>query len=501
MAKNPVTFIKNSLKKMVGESTIPLKEQLAYAGGTFGNSMGQDLVGTFLTLFMAKYMGIEMVWITALTVVAKVVNVLADPVVGTILDRGIGRNPKNLIRPFLLLSPLPLSITSILLFVIPARNMAFRIVWVFVFYLIYNVADNFYDISLSAMSVRMCKDPKDRKNFYTLAEFASSLGITLPGGVIPIFISMYSNDFVAQQNIYLIGALVFGIPGLITMLIPGFVLKERNPFVKIKKPKVALNAKALLNNRPLIVIIISDTIESIRKICYGALAFFYLETLNAFWLSTVIGAASVTLTYIGILLVPIIGNKLSSRNMIAFGYLFSTACYALLLVTGYKFLWLVGFLVAISGFPNGIMRSAKKILLADSTEYMEWKTWKKYGTPVRSDAMVFALLSMNSRLNGLWSGLLLPVCMTLIGYVSAQIVDGVTIEVTQSEATKHAIFYLVAVPGVVGNLLPGLIMFLDNYTGKRKEAILAELKELHEARNREQNQVSEVPAETEAAGV
>lgn len=481
--KNPFIKIKNSIKKMTNNPSLTLKEQLGYASGRFGNEMGQDVVGTFLTLFLMKYVGIEAGFLTVLMIVARVINILVDPVAGAVLDRGVGKNSRNLTKPFLLLTPFPIAVTSILLFIVPAQSMTFRIVWVFVFYMIYNIADNFYDMSLSAMSVRMCKDPKDRKNFYALAEFAACLGNTLPGGLIPIFISMYKTDFGAQQSIYLIGSIVFAVLGLATMIVPYFTYKEKYPNLSIKKPKVSLNSKALFLNRPLIVIIITEQFDAIRKICYGALAFFYLETLGAFWLSTVVGAGSVFLTYIGILLVPVIGNKLSSRNMVSYSYLYSGFCFLILLLVGYKSLLVVGILIAISGFPNGMMRSAKKILLADSTEYMEWKTWKKLGTPVRSDAMVFALHSMSLRINGLWSSVLLPLGLTIIGYVSAQIVNGVTIEVTQSAKTLNGIFYLVAIPGFLGNLIPGLIMLFDNYTGNRKDAILTELAQLHADRD------------------
>lgn len=483
---NPFTKLKNSIKKMATNPSFTLKEQFGYASGRFGNEMGQDLVGSFMTLFLAKYVGIEVAMIMLLSTVAKILNVLGDPVAGAILDRGLRKNGKSIIKPFLLLTPLPIAITSVLLFIIPAQSMTFRIVWVFCFYLIYVITDNFYDMSLSTMSIRMCKNPKDRKNFYSLAELATSLGNTLPGGLIPIFISMYKNDFRAQGYVYLIGAIIFAVLGLAGMLVPYFTLKERNPTLSIKKPHVTLNAKALILNKPLLCISATEITESIRRICYGALAFFYLETLNAFWLSTVVGSVSVVLNYVGILLVPILGNKISSRNMIVSGYLYSGTCYLLLLLIGYQYVWLVGVLIAISGFPNGLMRSAKKILIADSTEYMEWKTWKKYGTPVRSDGMVFALHSMSCRFNSLIASVLFPLSLTIIGYVSATVVGNETIETVQTPETLRKIFYLVTVPGVLGNYLPGLIMLFNKYTGKRKESILAELAQMHadeDARN------------------
>lgn len=49
------------------------------------------------------------------------------------------------------------------------------------------------------------------------------------------------------------------------------------------------------------------------------------------------------------------------------------------------------------------------------------------------------------------------------------------VEAVQTPETLHGIFLLVAVPGIIGNLIPGIIMMFDNFTGKRKEKIMAEL--------------------------
>ena len=54
-------------------------------------------------------------------------------------------------------------------------------------------------------------------------------------------------------------------------------------------------------------------------------------------------------------------------------------------------------------------------------------------------------------------------------------VNGEMVEAVQTPETLHGIFLLVVIPGIIGNLLPGIIMMFDNFTGKRKEKIMAEL--------------------------
>ena len=44
---------------------------------------------------------------------------------------------------------------------------------------------------------------------------------------------------------------------------------------------------------------------------------------------------------------------------------------------------------------------------------------------------------------------------------------------------------MIPISGLVGNIVPGIIMSFDNYTGKRKEKILEELYEMRAKRQAE----------------
>ena len=184
---------------------------------------------------------------------------------------------------------------------------------------------------------------------------------------------------------------------------------------------------------------------------------------------------SSALSYAGLFSVPFIGRKLSSRDIVVAGYMLTGICYILLAIMGYGNLWVVGILIAIGGLPNAGMSAAKRVLLADSTDYMEWKSYKKYGVAQRNEGMVFAFSTMVSRIADLWKELLVNGGLALIGYQSAQKVGDQMVEAVQTPETLHGIFLLVVIPGIIGNLIPGIIMMFDNFTGKRKEKIMAEL--------------------------
>ncbi len=474
-----MSSIKEKFNELKNNPDVSLKEVVGFASGQFGNAMGQDSVGTYSEQFMYDYMGLSTNSVLALKSVTKGVNIITAPLVGMLLDRN--SSGKGNAKRFMAASALPLTISSVMLFCVPSDSMVFRICWAFLFYLTFNIADTFFDVSLMTLSARMTTNVNARKNFYTIANFASSLGSMLPGWILPIVIDLQKDNYNAERTAYLLIAVIFGILGFLTMLVPCLTLRERVILSPPEKEKtVKINLKLILQNRPLLLLCASQVVDSIRQVCYNALPFFYKQTLNQFSMKSYVEVASGTLSYIGLASVPFIGKKMNSRDIISFGYLFTGLCYILLAVFGYENKIIVGILIALGGFPNYAMGAARKILLADSTDYMEWKSYKKYGIAMRNEGMVFSFNTMTNRISELWKDLIINFGLKLIGYKSATVVNGQSIEAVQSPRTLKGIFLLVVIPGIVGNILPGLLLRFDNFTGKRRSAILKELEEIRQ---------------------
>ena len=466
--------LKDKLQKFMENPDVAFKEQVGYVSGVFGNCMGQDSVSTYTDQFMYDYMGLKSGHVVAMKSTTTAANILIAPIVGAMLDNN--RSGKGNARSFMMASAIPFTLASVLLFVVPSGSLMFNVIWSFVLYLTFNIADTFYDVALSTLSVRMTPNAKSRKNFYTVAQVASTLGSMFPGWLVPIIIEAMDSDYNSEKWAFFTVALLFGILGLFTMLVPCMTLKERNIVLPPRDDKkVKIDYKLILLNRPLLLLCLANCVESVRRVCYNSLPFFYKQTLGRFGMKTYVEMGSSALSYAGLFSVPFIGKKLSSRDIVVAGYMHTAVCYILLAIFGYKNLWIVGILIALGGLPNAGMSAAKRVLLADSTDYMEWKSYQKYGVAQRNEGMVFAFSTMVSRIADLWKELLVNGGLALIGYQSAQNIGGQMVEAVQTPETLHGIFLLVAVPGIIGNLIPGIIMMFDNFTGKRKEKIMAEL--------------------------
>lgn len=466
--------LKEKFLEIKNSPDVDFKEQVGYVSGVFGNCMGQDSVSTYTDQFMYDYMGLESKHLVAMKTATTGINIVIAPIVGALLDGN--RSGKGNARSFMMASAIPFTLSSILLFLVPSASQMFNVIWSIILYLTFNIADTFFDVALSTLSVRMTPNAKSRKTFYTIAQVASTLGSMLPGGLVPVIIDLMGDDYSKEKWAFFSVALFFGILGLFTMLVPCLTLKEKNLVLPPKDNKrTNIDFRLIALNRPLLLLCLCNVIDSVRQVCYNSLPFFYKQTLNNYGMKTYVEVASSTLSYCGLASVPFVGKKLSSRDIVVAGYMHTGICYTLLSIFGYKHLWIVGILIALGGLPNAAMSAAKRILLADSTDYMEWKSYQKYGIASRNEGMVFAFSTMVSRISALWKELLINGGLSLIGYKSAQNVNGVMVEAVQTPKTLHGIFLLVVVPGIIGNLLPGIIMMFDNFTGKRKEKIMSEL--------------------------
>ena len=82
----------------------------------------------------------------------------------------------------------------------------------------------------------------------------------------------------------------------------------------------------------------------------------------------------------------------------------------------------------------------------------------------------------------------LPIGLGMIGYHVAQSSSEFII---QSDATKQGLFYLVTLAPLAGSTLAIIPMLFDNFYGKKREQIFAELEARREAAEAEEKKIEE----------
>ena len=486
--------LKEKLMAIKNNPSFTVKEQLGYSGGIFGNTMGQDCVYTYSSKFNRDFQMIDAGKLTLLETVSAVFSFLIPPIAGPILDRPTLPGKRSTAKTILRYTPIPFALTSLLLFVVPSGSPLINLIWAFIFTILFETVDAFFDMAMTTISLRMTTNAKDRKNFYTIASLAGSLGSMLPGWLLPIVVERFS-DINGQKWAHFFVALFFCILGVSVMHAPYFTLNEKvNVTPKEGEEKVTWNRKkisAILHNKPFMIAMLASVFETIRKVTYDLLPDLYRETFDNYGMKAFIDMISGSLSYVGLFLVPIIGNYVSGRSMLVGGHLYSTAFYTAIALFGAKFdlprvrkwRYLVGVLIGLSGMPNSGMDAARKIIVADSTDYMEWYSEKHLGEAIRSDGLLVAAQSIVGQLNKLIRVNVKNLSLMAIGYQSGKKdAAGNTIKVVQSESTLKGIYFVVALCVAIGKLLPAVMYVLDRLTGRRSAEILQELDAMRQQR-------------------
>ncbi len=468
-----------------------VKEQLGYAGGIFGNAMGQDSIDTFDDIFIRTYMFAEKDFylITIIENILMFLGFITPPVAGSILDTPARPGKKTPSKILTGTMPLPFTIASLLLFIVPSSNPTRNFIWFLVFKLIFKTVDTFYDLSLNTLSLRMTNNANDRKNFYTVATLAASLGSMCPGWVIPVIVET-SEDPTRQKQLYFICAFIFGVLGLATMLAPYFTLEEKLKVVK-KPEKAAIvwdrqTISTLLHCRSFIILELATFFEQIRQLSYKLLNYMYRDVFGLYKMKVAIDAVSGVLSYVGLGAVPILGRKFSARTILCGGFAYTGFFYALMAMFAVKFnvnkirkyKWLIGVMIGLAGMPNNAISASKKIIVGDATDYMEWYSEKTFGTPIRSEGLVSAAQSVFGNVFNLIRTNFYNIAFQKIGYKSASSGEAVT----QTTGALKGIFLMFTLCGVVGNFLASGSYLFDNYTGRNKDGILKELEKMREVR-------------------
>ena len=484
----------------VPNPSFTLKEQLGYCGGIFGNCMGQDSTGEFSDKFFRKFMKIRAEHITLYGNISMAVGLLVTAISGYLLDTPTRPGRPTPTKVITGVTPIPFAVSSMLLFVVPTGDPVKNFIWMLVFNLMFGVSDSFYDSSLSTLSLRMTNNAQDRKNFYTVGTLASALGSMLPGWLIPILVGG-TDDVTQQKNYYFYAALVFCVVGVGLMYAPFFTLNEKIRVTsRPEKSKLAWDKETMtsvLHNRTFIITEIATFFEQIRQMSYKLLPYIYEDVFADFRLKAIMDIVSGSLSYAGLAAVPILGKRFSARTVLSGGFAYTGFFYALMGLLGIGFTSdkmhrrrvIVGTLIGLAGMPNNAISASKKVMVGDSTDFMEWYAVKRFGRPIHAEGFITATQSFLGTVFNVIRTNIYNIIFGKLGYLpNTTDENGKEVQAVQSEKTLRGIYLMFILFGVIGNFLAALTYRFDTYTGARKERIYAELTQMREERALQQGE-------------
>lgn len=482
---------------------LTVKERVCFTLGAFGRSGIYTLMTMFTLVFFQNGAKLSLEQGTTIILIGRIFDALNDPLMGMIVDKTKSKWGK--MRPYLLFAPVPIAVCTVLLFTAPfEEGSTAAFVWALVTYILWGVAFTIQDVPFWGLSSVITPLESERTSFISTARLGSTFGGILPALLVPI---LYQSNLGYNKGFF-VGALIFSMLGCGLSILIFFVSKERVPKTELS-PTFKETFHVLAQDKLLIIVIFSAILGSTMVIANQCADYIgnYLVIQNYTDFSKIFDAAGnilpgvdakaaydfwiprgtivTTLTVaIGVGMVPamavfpLLRKKFSLKQIYIgsalFGLVAHLLCYLVLSqdVTQIN-LYLLWIFLFFMGFPLGIYNVITYALIADSVDYLEWKTGKRH------EGVCFSFQTFLSKVN---AAVATFVFGQILGKTDFQAVDKSLVDVAgrqiffeQSVETQKVLLALVTIVPAVGFLLTIIPMFFNDYTGKTKENAQKEL--------------------------
>lgn len=442
---------------------VGVKETLIYGFANGGQCMSYTFMSSWLVYFFVSVFKIAPEAVSFMIFVVGIWDTINDPLMGSIIDRTRTRFGK--LRPWLLIVPIPLALATVMLFSGPELladepvNSIKRIVYMYVSYIIWELFYTIGDVPFWGLSASISPNPKERTAAITSARFISSILGGLPGIVISPLIDLAKDGKidVPLHTMFFIMGLVVSIVGMAIFSLAGIFVKERVVSLS-DEPKFTDSMRFLFKNKPLVMIILSNVLGALGGIGGIFSTYYYIDVLGSATVSLFIGIPGTVVGFISYLMIPYFKKRWDNRQIMILTGLYTAAIPIAVYFVGIKFasnMWVIAPVLALQGALTGIVSAIRMVvpteMIADTVDYMEWKTGK------RNEGMAFSVLTFVGKLSGSIQKSIGTALLgaSFVGYVIVQGVD----HVPQSDATKAWIWaFFTIIPAVLGLL--GIVPYL-----------------------------------------
>ena len=449
--------------KVKSKNVTNKEKWLGYLIGPIGALLLNAILGTYLNVYYTDVLKLTTIWgglfLTIFPLVSKIIDAATNVLMGYIIDRTKTKQGKA--RPWLLVSAPFLTVTGILLFVVPSGNLTLQVIWViFSYNLFYSFAFTIYTMAHSLMVPLSTRNTVQRGG---LSVFNQISTIMISGIVVALIFPMAIMPIVGVDKtswIILMG-IISGLALPLT-LIEYYFTKERITEEKSgeeeKKVPFLLQLKAIFTDKCVILLIIYFLIYTIGTTFKNIALVYYcnyvLGTYNDGITQTLVSVLGGIPMGIGIFAVWPLAKKFGKKNVTMIGFLIyavgSAICW---MQPNNLILVLVGqFIKNIGGLPCAYVFMA---LFADALDGIEWRTG------FRADGMAMSIYSIITVVVvGICTGLF-NLFLASYGYVApitvGDLQSGTSIAGLTTQLTSEQINDLIA-----NNKLDASIAFVQN---------------------------------------
>lgn len=398
--KKVLTWSFPAAEKDIGEFSV--RERNIFSIGMFGQNLIYAMVGTYLSVFYSSVIFVPAAALLIITVVSRIWDAVNDLLMGTVVDKTNTRWGKC--RPYLKYVPVPIAIMTVVMF-IPVKGLSDipKIIFVIFTWLGWEFLYTLGDIPLWGMTSLMTADAEKRTNLVSCARIIGGISAVIavifepvvnifatkdigwfPGAVEKVGYSYYS-----YQQGYFFAVLVFAVIGGLLFKLPFIFSRERvKPVIEKNDVTFKKSVKLFIANRFFIRTILSNILGCTRNLLMSAGIFFCMWVLAnggnyTPWLIA-LGGPFLVGTYCAMALSNFFGKKLGKIKTLKLTSYLCVIPYIVMFAVIQLFgigTWqivIMGVCLFFAGWGAGFPSVYNTTMIADSIDYMEWKTGARY---------------------------------------------------------------------------------------------------------------------------
>jgi len=427
---------------------IRVREKVSYALGDVGSNLIYAPATTFVLFYLTNVAGIGAAIAGTILLVGQLLNGITDIIIGILIDKTKTRWGKT--RPWVLLSSVPLAVSFVLLFSVPAGfSETGKVVWTFIMYtLVMAVFFTASNVAYSALLSVLTPNSKTRVTLTTFRFFAAIVTTLAVNYVTLPLVEMLGGG----QTGWSTTAVIFGVISVLTLVIVFTGTRERVAPVderdnSARQPLRSLIGVVLRNKYfyfaagLFVLFYLTSGIGSATAVYYATSI---LNDPSAIGTLSLVQFAPVLL---GIGFMPAVIGRFGKRRTFLIGTSVMLLGSLVPLIDPENFaLILVGlFIRGLGGVPFAAGMFA---IVADVVDYGEWKY------RVRADGLVYSSVVIGQKFGAGFGTAVVGWVLALGAYDAAA--------TTQAPSAVQAIYALFIYIPVALIVLTGILVFFFN---------------------------------------
>lgn len=457
---------------------LTVKDFLCYGFGGLGQNIIYNLMSGYLLIFYTDVFKIPASAVGTMFLIAKIWDAVNDPIMGTFADKTRTRWGK--MRPYLFISPIPIALITILLFICPDISTQGKTVYMYVTYILWGMIYTVGDVPFWSMSAVMTPNPQERTNLLTITNYFISIGSAIPAIVISLLFNLKKKNIMpavtgSEKSLYFWAALVMSIVGGALFLLAGTGTREVVPQNK-ETPTFKQSMKYLFTNKYLMLILLCNLLAFPKSI--GGMLQIYVAKyiLGSQDLVFVLGIPAAVGGMISMIFAPFFMKKFGAIKTYLIANIYSLIPMGILYFIGLTFvgkgevggagLGIILVFIFLNSLSGGIIGIIPPILIADSIDWMEYKTGQ------RNEGVSFSIRTFMAKATSALQTKVSTIALVAVHYIQPP--KGVDY-VAQSAATVKGLWAWYTIIPVALSLISIIPLLFYDLKGKKLDTVHEEL--------------------------